>query len=427
MTGMTGDKTEVLPLLVADRDLRQFDSEAKALITEMQLVGWRGRVTGTGHVLMLAPGDSKDTVLVQRNSLQGRSGRNARAAFKRWLRLTTEETVSAAVLGDNAFGAGKVVREIPPWEIDTLSVPLRSRIKRHPAVEAYWESLPYGEHPTTLITGPDDEGDLWWLWHMPPSGAPGYLIAHGGDADPDEGARLLHERRPNTRLVSDVPVHDETSGQEQDVATKYVCTHDGCDQVFDTEQALAGHQRFKHEAKEWTIACPWCAETFTHGMTLAKHKRDAHPRKAAAEKKLKSDPVAKVQCRWCGRLLATPTGRATHERFAHQGEPMPARPPRAVVLKKPEEPAMTEVTGTPDMPPADAPDAVMAHLTSLPEGDDAEAMVAQIRSLVAAPLVAEVGRLRGERDELRAALESERKKSEELEAKMAIMREAMSL
>ena len=87
-----------------------------------------------------------------------------------------------------------------------------------------------------------------------------------------------------------------------------------------------------------------------------------------------------------------------------------------------------DVTVTsPPVTPAPAADVLLDHLLAVPTGDDAEAMVAKIRAVVSAPLVAEVQRLRTERDDLAHQNSLLAKQVEELETRMSILREAMSV
>lgn len=69
--------------LLTKTDLKHFDGESWKLVQEMQDEGWRGRLASNGHVVMYAP-DGVTTWTFSRDSLRGRSGRNARAVFTRW-------------------------------------------------------------------------------------------------------------------------------------------------------------------------------------------------------------------------------------------------------------------------------------------------------------------------------------------------------
>lgn len=76
--------SETLPKL-SRGEVRAFDAEAWALVDRMQEAGWRGRLSKNGHMVMYAP-DGVSSQTFARSSLRGRSGRNAKAIFERWLR-----------------------------------------------------------------------------------------------------------------------------------------------------------------------------------------------------------------------------------------------------------------------------------------------------------------------------------------------------
>lgn len=65
-------------------DVKAFDDFSTDLILEMTEHGWVGRISSKGHAILRAP-DSDTTHAVSRDSLRGRSGRNSRAVFTRWL------------------------------------------------------------------------------------------------------------------------------------------------------------------------------------------------------------------------------------------------------------------------------------------------------------------------------------------------------
>lgn len=82
-------KTEHLEPLTR-RELKMFDRQAWDLISEMQAAGWTGRITNSSHAVMYAP-DGETVVTLARDSKRGRSGRNARATFRRWQTAQREE------------------------------------------------------------------------------------------------------------------------------------------------------------------------------------------------------------------------------------------------------------------------------------------------------------------------------------------------
>lgn len=70
-------------------DIAAFDSTATDLVMEATDHGWVGRVTKRGHAVMRSP-DGKWSMTLSRDSLRGRSGRNARSYFERWLNREEE-------------------------------------------------------------------------------------------------------------------------------------------------------------------------------------------------------------------------------------------------------------------------------------------------------------------------------------------------
>lgn len=64
---------------------RHFDKEAAQLIREAEALGWSGKVTRRAHVILRAP-DGETQIVVSRDSLRGRSGRNQQAELRRWVR-----------------------------------------------------------------------------------------------------------------------------------------------------------------------------------------------------------------------------------------------------------------------------------------------------------------------------------------------------
>lgn len=70
-------------------DLTTFDKEATTLVLEAMDYGWLGRISSKNHAILRAP-DGQTTISVSRDSLRGRSGRNCRAQFDRWLKEHTD-------------------------------------------------------------------------------------------------------------------------------------------------------------------------------------------------------------------------------------------------------------------------------------------------------------------------------------------------
>lgn len=65
-------------------DLPGFDNQAVALIESMGDQGWIGRISSKGHAIMRAPDST--SMAIGRESKRGRSGLNAAAEYRRWLK-----------------------------------------------------------------------------------------------------------------------------------------------------------------------------------------------------------------------------------------------------------------------------------------------------------------------------------------------------
>jgi hypothetical protein len=74
-----------------------------------------------------------------------------------------------------------------------------------------------------------------------------------------------------------------------------------------------------------------------------------------------------------------------------------------------------------------AGDVLLEHLEHLPEGADAEAMIAQVRSVVAGPLVRELRRLREELVQVTKERDKFMQEAADFEARLTLMREVMGV
>jgi hypothetical protein len=72
-------------------------------------------------------------------------------------------------------------------------------------------------------------------------------------------------------------------------------------------------------------------------------------------------------------------------------------------------------------------DVLLDHLEHLPEGADAEAQVAAVRSIVAGPLVAEVRRLREQLAQVTKERDKFAGEAADFEARLTLMREVMGV
>lgn len=73
-----------------------FDKAMKEFTKEVAEHGWLGRRTKQGHIIARAP-DGETTMCITRSELRGRSDKNVRAQFNRWLRQHEPEEQNVEV------------------------------------------------------------------------------------------------------------------------------------------------------------------------------------------------------------------------------------------------------------------------------------------------------------------------------------------
>lgn len=377
--------TDKAGILSADKELKHFDSDATMLVLRMQAAGWTGYMTKTGHAFLRAP-DGVSTASVSRDSLRGRSGKNAQAVFTRWQR--EQEQARAAAQERNAFGitAGELEyaqdeHGLPTVGDEPVPAALLAEMRRSAPLREWVMSYPNSREALANMTFmlPAMEGPLSWV-AFDHSAIPPVLIAHGSECDVDAAWLQLQEQKPSLFGASQTDSSD--GGQDMKV---YHCGEEGCSRQFDTAGGLNLHRATKHAPK---VTCPveGCGKQVRGYGGLGGHMRSHN--------------------------LAAP-GAGLEQAVADSA---------AVVAPKP-----VNLVPNPGVAAAPATDALMVHLENLPEGGDAEAMVAAIRSIVAAPLVEEVRRLREERvGQLEQIAKLEHDNSE-LEARLSILREALAV
>lgn len=292
--------------VLTPRDLRNFDNYALGLVMEMQESGWRGYVTRRGHAFLYAP-DGVTTAAVARDSLRGRSGRNARAAFDRWKRAQEAgETarIDAAVefshQPDNglwAMFADTKIRRSPE---------AMDQIRRSPKVSAYLGSFGY-EH--TRLAFPDpSQPNRWGMFSL--RGEYPELIDFGPgsnaetaiqdlyDMYPDLPREYVEEPEPEAPLLSLVPDYlADISDSDNSAATDerpipqvlrarmgertesgmryYNCPDPDCDKTFLNRSSLELHVTSHRAGAQFK--CPDCAYVAKSAGGLGKHRSAKHP------------------------------------------------------------------------------------------------------------------------------------------------------
>lgn len=376
MTTTVEDKTE--GILQAGRELKHFDDTATRLVLEMQAHGWRGHMTSTGHAFMYAP-DGETTTSVSRESLRGRAGRNARAAFERWQRAqrqAREEAERTNAFGLTAEQVAKGDSFMPTIEGKPAPTALIAEIRRSEAYREWvekWPSAKIALANSTISLPEMDRPREWAAFDI--TVTPPVLIAHGSQCNVDQAWLELQKDKPE--LFGQI--EDTSGGQAMKV---YVCNIEGCTMQFESAGGLNLHRSAKHPE---LLTCPveGCGRQVRGHGGLGAHMRSHRPSK--------KDLAAVVES---ATTVAPPVQDDDH---AAIGAPIPVG------------------------------DVVMDHLERLPEGADAEQMIAAVRALIAAPLVNEVRRLREERVSHLEQIGKLETDNANLEAKLTLMREALGL
>jgi hypothetical protein len=406
------------------RDLRAFDTEALALVMRAQDYGWRGRMGTNGHVFMRAP-DGVATMSVTRSSLRGRSGRNAKAELERWIKanpqyapdsLTSHPAGEPAAPGA-AFGAPAPVPEAD-WDPGVLPAATLIEVRRQGV--AQW-----------LLDNPQVQGTkLWEAWAEPEvdphrwyvvdlRGDRPKVIGRGKNLPEQEMQQMLRARHPRMFKGEPRVVREHVNMQGGNTMRVMLCDYEGCEYRTDHAGALNLHRK-KHEPVE-IVTCPHpgC------GREMAKTAMPQHARSHADN--------APTRCPRCGKVLVGQRGLSSHltrshpgidrEVIAHAGEVPVARP----VVTGDTPVADGAVTVTSPVGDVTGGGVLNEYLEHVPEGADAEAQVAAVRAIVAAPLVAEMRRLRADNERLELQVKELTDSSGELQAKISLMREALGL
>jgi hypothetical protein len=390
-------QVEERPLLSVENGLKTFDSDAQRLVFAMQAAGWRGYMSNRGHAIMHAP-DGVTTTSISRDSLRGRSGRNAKAKFTRWVREQAEREQAAHAPG--SFG-------VLPDKPRNMPIPVvtMAEIKKHPEAAAFIRETD-GTTSKTIVL--DDETPRCWAVFDVRGRFP-RLVALGSECTERVAWEGLMAQAPAlfpAALRWDQDDREQAKGAT--VATRYACTFEGCDVSFETETQTRAHYMGHFQS---AVPCdfPGCDHVSKnaggHNLHVGKHDKSEQPCTVAG-----CDVVSVGKMGMRSHLSRTHGIGKVHTRpVAGDSGDVTVAPPDVTVPE-----------------PAPGSNVLLEHLEHLPQGSDAEAMVASIRAIVAGPLVAEMRRLR---DELRVAQDDVEKLTIDngnLEARLALMREALS-
>jgi hypothetical protein len=385
-------------------DVRTFDDDAKKLLALMAVAEWRGYLSGSNHAIMHAP-DGKTTISVSRNSLRGRSGRNAKAEFERWLKTEVKEAVEVIEhvnqLEQSPFGnlarANKRTVNKGDWAWrDGSPVGLRTdaavEVKRNQDVVEWMNSRTAAQRATEGVLLYNDEAPLEWAL-FDTRGWPS-LVGHGSGTDPERAyARYLELAPEDFPSVAPPEPEKETT----DVATRYQCTVDECGKTFETRDALKGHTIALHSTKPWV--CPVCDREFRSAGTKALHEATHN----------------KETCPECGEEIVP------HFMSRHLDKHEKARAAKEEGGKTHAEATVDAAIAHVKAPRPQAPEpAPVSPDVTLTSGDE----LAQIRAIVAGPLLAENERLKARVSELEAENARLATEREDAKARMQLILEA---
>lgn len=373
------------------RDLVGFDKIATDLVLEMQLEGWQGYITARGHAMMRHPDGSHQSI--SRASNRGKSGTAMRARFESWKRRRAERE------------AHPVFGELPQ-EPTSLPVPVATllEMRQSEPVKRYLEDEDSREGDQWVAVGYDDEPRGWAVFDT--SNPYPVLVAHGSKTNEQGAWAALMFEEPD---LFPEPASTETSDQETTMmASVFVCPEPGCGKQFDTQRKASVHNAASHHRERMdcpVVGCEWNG----YKNMLTRHTQVAHE-------------AHMHTCGICGAEFTTSAGLGMHRTRKHNGQ---VDPPVHVTLIEPADVPVVRGDAPVTSPPGH--DVLLEHLEHLPEGADAEAQVAAVRSIVAGPLVAEVRRLREELAIVTKERDKHASDAADFEARLTLMREVMGV
>lgn len=386
------------------KDLAGFDKIATELILEMQLEGWQGFVSQRGHAVMRHPDGSHQSLT--RSSNRAKSGVAMRARYESWKRRRAEREAETVT----AFGK---LQEPPA----SMPVPVATMLemKKHPVIGPHLaDDSPDRKSAKLAILGDFDTNPRSWAVFDVSTPYPVLMGWGSATTESEAWEVLLADPPPNMKLPA--PAESEKSDQEDVMATVFVCPEPGCDKQFNTPQKVGVHNAASHHIEMVNCEVEGCSWTGALG-SRSKHFDKMHD-------------ATTYPCGFCGTEFTTRTGLAQHKGRKHKGqvEPLVTVTRMDVPVAPPGERPRDEPVATSDATVVShSEDPLLEHLEHLPEGADAEAMVAQVRSIVAGPLVGEVRRLREELRLMTSERDKFRSEASDFEARLTLMREVMGV
>lgn len=301
--------SDVLEQVTPDQ-IKHFDHDAIHLVMDYHLAGWRSQMTNQGHVFLKAP-DGQETASVTRDSLRGRSGRNAAAPLKRWRRRIAAEAEAAEKAKRTAAGAAFGVVDKQRREDDyghDIPPRVRTAIQEHPDVKAYLaengkRKVFYAEAKEILYVGVDLGADKPWERWTFVDRSINKMIAHGPGYT---RAEALRELRAEGQLR---PATEEELMAEAEGTTCPECGFEA-----KNPGSLNMHIKIKHTG----FICPECGKNTGHaGRVLAQHRQTEHGVTPAFAEKRAAQAKRANTCPECGEGFLTPQSLGQHRRNTH--------------------------------------------------------------------------------------------------------------
>jgi hypothetical protein len=448
-------------------EIRTFDNDAQDLVQQYHEAGWTSRRSSKGHVIAYAP-DGKTSASISRDSLRGRSGRNAAAPLKKWLR--DQQTTKGA-----AFGITDLDEATAPIEArfgGEVPVRITQQVQSDPRLIEYLTSLadqgidPFAER---IAIGGGKAADGTSLWYAVDVVA-AKMIIHSPDLTFSQACEHAREQGmlPAESTEADVKVYrcsepgcgkEYPNAQQMDFHRRRI--HDGypcpdCDHAhFGSGSALAAHREKEHGVlRKHTIAkaqdqgrwCSECAKAFDSPGAYRSHLGRVHTPAEGTRPEQVLAAMATIggtvsvdalieHLGWKRNLLASPLKRLSDTgqlvRVAKAQYRLPdevtvthTEPRDVPVTSPPVTPARDTEDDTRDVPGTSPVSDLTNLLVELPDGDSAVEMIAKIRAVVTPPLLAQLREVTAERDRLAHDLDIMTKERDDMKARVQLLNEA---
>lgn len=189
-------------------ELRGFDARARSLIADAMALGWTGRLSSKGHWIGRAPDGTATMSAPRKMDDRGRTGRNAVAAFTRWVKAQRPDVAAKVEAAVDAYV------DNDPIASAVISDGIR---KRDLAPKPEPESLPLTPLAAATLTRTVVSSGPW--------------SAH---------------RNPSSRGGTKYPSRAVVERHWSDGTVDYACAYEGCDYASEVARSVASHYGAAH-------------------------------------------------------------------------------------------------------------------------------------------------------------------------------------